>query len=57
MQEYWARKREEMIAYVQECERRYGMSSSEFLSYYRDLESHGSEEEYDWYVCLNFLGA
>lgn len=57
MQEYLARKREEMISYVQECEQRFGMSSSEFVAYYRELESHGTEEEYDWYVCLNFLSA
>lgn len=57
MQEYLARKRKEMISYVSECEQRFGMSSSDFLNYYRELESHGREEEYDWYVCLQFLGA
>ena len=56
MQEYWVRREREMKKYVQECEERFGMSSTEFISYYRSLESHGLEEEYDWYTCLAFLG-
>lgn len=56
MQQYWARKHVELKKYVEECEERFGMSSSEFLSYYGELESHGSEEEYDWYVALKYLG-
>jgi hypothetical protein len=56
MQEYWVRREGEMKNYVQECEERFGMSSSDFIAYYRSLESHGLEEEYDWYTCLAFLG-
>lgn len=56
MQEYLTRKNTEMRQFVQECENRFGMTSREFLSYYEELESHGTEEEYDWYVCLSFLG-
>lgn len=56
MQEYMARKLNQMTQFVQECETRFGMTSSEFLSYYEELESHGTEEEYDWFVCLSFLG-
>lgn len=56
MQEYLERKISDMKAYIQQCEQRFGMSSDEFLNYYRDLESHGMEEEYDWYVALSFVG-
>lgn len=56
MQTYMERKQQEMKQFVSECEARYGMSSAEFLSFYRELESHGHEDHYDWYVCLSFLG-
>jgi hypothetical protein len=56
MQAYLERKYHEMVEFVRRCEEQFGMSSEEFLSYYRELESHGTEEEYDWYVCLSFLG-
>ena len=56
MQENMAQKQREMRHIVQQCEEMYGMSSSEFLSYYRELESHGTEQQYDWYVALSFLG-
>ena len=56
MQEYTARKQLELRQFVQQCEEQYSMSSSEFLSYYRELESHGTEEQYEWYVALSFLG-
>jgi hypothetical protein len=56
MQEYLDRKISDMKAYIAECEQRFGMTSDEFLSYYNDLESHGMEEEYDWYVALSFVG-
>ncbi|MBL0387224.1 hypothetical protein JJB07_11240 [Tumebacillus sp. ITR2] len=57
MQDYIDRKHAELKTYIRECEQRFGMTSEEFLSYYRELESHGLEEEYDWYVALNFLAA
>ncbi|MCX7571683.1 hypothetical protein OS242_17205 [Tumebacillus sp. DT12] len=56
MQQYMEQKTAEMKAYVMECEQRFGMTSEEFLAYYRELESHGLEEEYDWYIYLSYLG-
>jgi len=43
MEAYLDRKHQEMKQFVNECEQRFGMSSAEFLSYYRELESHGHE--------------
>ncbi|WP_161780629.1 hypothetical protein [Tumebacillus flagellatus] len=57
MQDYIDRKHAQLKDYIRECEQRFGMTSEEFLSYYRELESHGLEEEYDWFVALNFIGA
>jgi hypothetical protein len=46
----------EMQMFVEQCERRYGMKSHEFVKYYRELESYGTEEQYQWWVYLSFLG-
>lgn len=56
MTEYLQSRLSQMKAYVEQCEKKYGMKSQEFIRYYRELESHGTEEEYRWWVYLSFLG-
>lgn len=57
MTQYIERSQNMMRSFVETCEREYGMSSQDFIQYYQELESHGSEEEYNWWVYLHFLGA
>jgi hypothetical protein len=57
MTQYIEQRNSIMRSFVETCERKNGMSSEEFIRYYRELESHGSEEEYNWWVYLHFLGA
>ncbi|WP_018132843.1 hypothetical protein [Effusibacillus pohliae] len=57
MTQYLERRQQAMRSFVETCERKFGMTSQEFIQYYKELESHGTEEEYQWWVCLSFLGA
>lgn len=57
MTQYFEQRNDMMRSFVETCERKHGMSSEEFIRYYRELESHGTEEEYNWWVFLHFLGA
>lgn len=57
MSQYIEQRLQAMRSFVETCEQRYGMTSQEFVEYYRELESHGTEEEYRWWVYLSFLGA
>ncbi|BCJ85878.1 hypothetical protein [Effusibacillus dendaii] len=56
MKQYWGERLQQMRSFVESCEQRFGMTSEEFVHYYQELESHGTEEEYRWWVYLAFLG-
>ncbi|MFC4769187.1 hypothetical protein [Effusibacillus consociatus] len=56
MTQYLEQRQQAMRSFVETCERKFGMTSEEFIRYYKELESYGTEEEYRWWVCLSFLG-
>lgn len=56
MTQYFENRTNRMKQFVESCEQTHGMTSEEFVRYYQELESHGTEEEYDWWVCLSFIG-